>query len=323
MEGGEREGEWQERQFLIAGMAITYSFQINRRRKYPCIIAKKSGRLLVEAPAPMTEKATKRFLKANEGWIISVFQKEDTSGTFRNGTVTLDGEEVPYYITVNRKRKRIAITIRDDLGIEIRSPVPLTAAEAEFSIANVSAWIRKTRSKKMVWRENMQSRQYAEGETIPFQGRLLTIRHTDSDGAFSASIRGDELWIARPPGRWEEEEVPRIREAVMNCYADEIRPVAVDIAAASAEAIGVACPRVRFGYQKRRFGSCTPRNGIIINIRVAMAPPAYLEYTIIHEVCHLVERNHQQRFWDLVATLLPSYKGLHDELQKEGMKYCF
>ncbi len=323
MEGGEREGEWQERQFLIAGMAITYSFQVNRRRKYPCIIAKESGKLLVEAPAPMTEKAAKRFLKANESWIISVFQKEDKSGTFRNGTVTLDGEEIPYYVTVNRKRKRIAITIRDDLGIEIRSPVPLNAAEAEFSIADVSEWIRKTRSKKMVWRENMLSRQYAEGETIPFQGRVLTIRHTESEGIFSASIRGGELWIALPPGRRAEEELPRIREAVMNCYADEIRPVAVDIAAASAEAIGVACPRVRFGYQKRRFGSCTPKNGIIINIRVAMAPPQYLEYTIIHEVCHLVERNHQQRFWDLVATLLPAYKGLHDELQKEGMQYCF
>jgi len=320
---GDQERGWQGGLFTIGGREIPYSVQINRRRKYPCIIAKKSGRLLVEAPTPMTEKATKRFLKANEGWIISVFQKEDTSGTFRNGTVTLDGEEVPYYITINRKRKRIAITIRDDLGIEIRSPVPLTAAEAEFSIADVSKWIRKTRSKKMVWRENIQSRQYTEGETIPFQGRLLTICHTDSDGAFSASIRGDELWIALPPGTRAEEELPRIREAVMNCYAEEIRPVAVDIAAASAEAIGVTCPRVRFGYQKRRFGSCTPKNGIIINIRVAMAPPAYLEYTIIHEVCHLVERNHQQRFWDLVGALLPAYKGLHDELQKEGMKYCF
>ncbi len=313
----------QERQFLVGGMAITYSFQVNRRRKYPCIIAKESGKLLLEAPAPMTEKAAKRFLKANEGWIISVFQKDDDNGTFRNGTVTLDGEDVPYYITVNKKRKRIAITIRDDLAIEIRSPVPLNAAEAEFSIADVSTWIRKTRAKKRVWRENLHSRQYAEGETIPYQGRLLTIRHTGSGGALSASIRGDELWIAVPDGISPEGSLPQMREAVMECYAQEIRPFAEEIAAASAEAIGVACPRVRFGYQKRRFGSCTPKNGIIINIRVAMAPPPYLEYTIIHEVCHLVERNHQQRFWDLVATLLPAFKGVHDKLQKEGMQYCF
>lgn len=323
MNADDREKRWQERQFLIDGMAITYSFQVNRRRKYPCIIAKESGKLLLEAPAPMTEKAVKRFLKANESWIISVFQKHDDDGIFRNGTATIDGEEIPYYITINRKRKRIAITIRDDLGIEIRSPVPITPEEAIRSIEDVSAWIRKIRSKKMVWRENMLSRQYSNGEMIPFQGRLLTIRHTGSCGALSASIRGDELWIALPDGIKTDESLTRIRESVMECYAKEIRPVAEEIASRTAEAIGVACPLVRFGYQKRRFGSCTPRNGIIINLKVAMAPPQYLEYTIIHEVCHLVERNHQQGFWDLVESQLPSYKELHDQLQKEGMQYCF
>lgn len=320
---GDQEKGGQGGIFTVGGIEFAYLVRINRRRKYPCLIVREKGRVEIESPVPMTEKAARRFLKANEGWIISVFQKGDTSGTFRNGTVTLDGEEIPYYITVNRKRKRIAITIRDDLAIEIRSPVPLTAAEAEFSIADVSKWIRKTRSKKQVWHENMQSREYAEGETIPFQGRLLTIHHTISEEKISASIRDDELWIALPPGRGAEEELPRIRDAVMDCYAEEILPVAMDIAAASAEAIGVASPRVRFGYQKRRFGSCTPKNGIIINIRVAMAPPAYLEYTVVHEVCHLVERNHQQRFWDLVGTLLPAYKQLHDQLQKDGMQYCF
>jgi len=320
---GDQERGWQGGLFTAGGIGFAYSVQINRRRKNPCIIARKKGRVEIESPEPMSEKAARQFLKANEGWIISVFQKEDTNGIFRNGTVQFDGEDVPYYITVNRKRKRIAITIRDDLGIEIRSPVPLTTAEAEFSIADVSEWIRKTRSKKRVWHENMQSRQYAEGETIPFQGRLLTIHHTGSKKSVSASIRGDELWIALPAGRRAEEELPRIRDAVMDCYAEEILPLAVDIAARSAEAIGVACPRVRFGYQKRRFGSCTPKNGIIINIRVAMAPLPYLEYTIVHEVCHLVERNHQQQFWNLVATLLPGYKSLHDELRKEGMQYCF
>lgn len=317
------EGEEQDRQFLIDGIAITYSFLVNRRRKYPCIIAKDDGRLLLEAPVPMTEKVAKRFLKANEAWIVSVFQKNDKSGTFCNGAVALDGEEIPYYITINRKRKRIAITIRDDLGIEIRSPVLLTPEEARRSIEDVSAWIQKIRSKKRIWRENMLSRQYAEGETIPFQGKALSIRQMESGSMFSAWIRGDELWINLPQGTKPHESLPMIRQAVMNCYADEILPVAKEIAQRSADALGVTCPRVRFGYQKRRFGSCTPGNGIIINLRIAMAPPQYLEYTIIHEVCHLVERNHQERFWDLVASLLPAYKELHDWLQRDGMQYCF
>lgn len=319
----DQEREWPGGLFAIASIQIPYTVLVNRRRKHPCIIVREKGRLEIESSTPMTEKAITRFLKANEDWILSVLQKFDTGGTFRNGTATIDGEEIPYYITINRKRKRIGITIRDDLGIEIRSPVPLTHTMAESSIEEVSDWIRRHRRKKEALREKMPARQYTEGETILFQGKTLSIRQMESGRSCSAWIQGDELWINLPTGTRHEESLSLIRQAVMDCYTDSILPVAEGIAQRSAEAIGVACPRVRFGYQKRRFGSCTPKNGIIINLRIVMAPPQYLEYTIIHEVCHLVERNHQQRFWDLVESQLPTYKELHDLLQREGMQYSF
>lgn len=54
--------------------------------------------------------------------------------------------------------------------------------------------------------------------------------------------------------------------------------------------------------QKHRFGSCTPVNGHIrLSLRVGALPDWVRDYVIVHELAHLVEPNHSDRFWHLVS----------------------
>ena len=317
------DGGWHGGTFSVAGRPVPYSVIINKRRKYPCLIIQKNENIRLETPVPMTRAACEEFLKVHENRIIGIFQKDDTTGSFNNGTITIDGEEIPYYIVVNKKMKRITTGIRDDLTIEVRSPYPLSEEQAVPLIMNVADWVRDARIRKSIQVHKRQVRRYEEGETIPFQGRTLTIRHLRSDGGISASIVLDELHITLSSDLRPEIEIERIRSAVMESYYHAILPVAEGVAERASRLIGVSPPFIRFGYQRKRFGSCTPRNGIILNLRLAMAPPAYLEYTIIHEVCHLIEKNHQKPFWDLVASVLPDYARYHKDLQRDGMTYIF
>jgi predicted metal-dependent hydrolase len=55
------------------------------------------------------------------------------------------------------------------------------------------------------------------------------------------------------------------------------------------------------------WGSCTARGVVNLNWRLILAPPAVLEYVVVHELCHLRHRHHQPPFWRLVALLLPDY----------------
>lgn len=239
------------------------------------------------------------------------------------GQCWIDGEEIIFYIAINRRRKRTALAIRDDLSVEIRSPSPLSRETAVSLLKAEVCWIRKARLRKEAILEQIPPQSYNDGATIPFQGCPLTIRHTRTGNGYFAYIAGNELYLSLPQGRDVLDERERIVQAVISCYSSAILPFAERIAEETAEAIGVAIPRVRFGYQKRRFGSCTQKNGIILNIRLAQAPPDYLKYTIVHEVCHLREAHHQKPFWQLVASVLPEYRRLHVNLQKEGMRYVF
>jgi predicted metal-dependent hydrolase len=75
---------------------------------------------------------------------------------------------------------------------------------------------------------------------------------------------------------------------------------------------------IRVKTQKSRWGSCGIHNDININWLLILAPPQVMEYVVVHEICHIKERNHSARFWDLVEAHLPEYKTQRLWLKKEG-----
>ncbi|MBM7853900.1 putative metal-dependent hydrolase [Desulfohalotomaculum tongense] len=72
--------------------------------------------------------------------------------------------------------------------------------------------------------------------------------------------------------------------------------------------------------QKKRWASCTSRNELLFNWRCVMASSPVLDYIVVHEMCHMVYKNHSQDFWGLVASIIPDYKWRKDWLKKYGVK---
>ncbi len=69
--------------------------------------------------------------------------------------------------------------------------------------------------------------------------------------------------------------------------------------------------------QKSRWGSCSRRGNLNFNYKIALIPSHICDYIIVHELCHLKEFNHSQRFWDLVAIAIPDYLVIKKELKGE------
>lgn len=74
--------------------------------------------------------------------------------------------------------------------------------------------------------------------------------------------------------------------------------------------------RVAIRNQRRCWGSCTSLKNLNFSYRLLFLPPELLDYIIVHELCHLAELNHGERFWSLVAEQVPDYqerkKDLHN-----------
>lgn len=73
---------------------------------------------------------------------------------------------------------------------------------------------------------------------------------------------------------------------------------------------------------KRSLGICYPtRKKIIMNSILGRFQPIYLEVTLVHELCHLLEANHSKAFWNQVFERIPNYKHLYQELSKQFSTY--
>lgn len=78
---------------------------------------------------------------------------------------------------------------------------------------------------------------------------------------------------------------------------------------------GFKVGRVAIRDQKSRWGSCSSKGNLNFNYRIALLPSYLADYVIVHELCHLGEFNHKEKFWALVARTIPDYKKYRDELR--------
>lgn len=68
---------------------------------------------------------------------------------------------------------------------------------------------------------------------------------------------------------------------------------------------------------KTRWGSCSKKRNLNFNYKIIFLPEHLAEYIIAHELCHLQEFNHSQKFWNLVGRAIPNYKEIVSQIKKQ------
>lgn len=76
--------------------------------------------------------------------------------------------------------------------------------------------------------------------------------------------------------------------------------------------------RIAIRDQKTRWGSCSSKGTLSFNWRLMLAPPAVLDYVVVHELCHLTHMNHSPAFWQSVEAVCPDYRDLRKWLKEHG-----
>lgn len=87
-----------------------------------------------------------------------------------------------------------------------------------------------------------------------------------------------------------------------------------------AKTLGATAAKVRYGDMRSRWGSCSSARTVKLNWRLVMAPQDVQNYVVAHEVAHLLEMNHSDRFWAHVEGLVPDWRLKRQWLRHEGAR---
>lgn len=97
-------------------------------------------------------------------------------------------------------------------------------------------------------------------------------------------------------------------------YDEEFRDLIKDFVQKFSSELNVSVNKIYFKKMKSRWGSCSSRKNISVNIYLNYLPEKLIEYVIFHEIAHLVELNHSKKFWNIVSSKFEDYKNLENEL---------
>jgi predicted metal-dependent hydrolase len=210
----------------------------------------------------------------------------------------------PIQITLRRMARASRFSLRvaaSDGRITLSLPLRAREADALQFAQSQEGWIRAALAKMP------QGVQVALGETITLEGVALTL---DTGQGRSVRIEGDHLIVPGDHAR----VAPRVA-AFLKLRARDRLAAASDHYAAQ---IGRQVTQISLRDTRSRWGSCTHEGALMYNWRLIMAPPAVLNYVAAHEVAHMVEMNHSDAFWAVVARLYPNWPVQRAWLKRHG-----
>ena len=200
--------------------------------------------------------------------------------------------------------------------VRVAAPIGVNDDAVRLAVVTRMGWIR--RQKARFGEQSRQSeRAYVTGESHYFFGQRYRLNLIDGARAGRVQLRNSrtlDLYV-----RSDSDQMVRKR-VFLGWYRRELRDRIAPLMENRAEAFGIPVPEWGIKRMKTKWGSCNiEAQRIWLNLELAKKPLQCLEYVVIHELTHFLERNHSDRFIELMDQMMPQWRVVRDELNAEPL----
>lgn len=195
--------------------------------------------------------------------------------------------------------------------VRVAAPLALTKDAIRLAVVERIVWIKRQKA-KFEAQARQTEREMVTGETHYFQGRRYRLRVIEHTGRCTVMLQNKttiHLFVRRTTSQAR-------REAILhNWYRQQLKELIPPLVAKWSIALGVKEPAYGVRKMKTKWGSCsTEAKRIWLNLELAKKSVKCLEYIIVHELVHLLERRHNEYFTQLMDQYFPTWRKCRDEL---------
>lgn len=207
--------------------------------------------------------------------------------------------------------KNLHISVYPPLGrVRVAAPEHMSEDTIRLAIVQRLPWIKRQRE-ELQQAQRQTKREMDSGETHYVWGQRYRLDVSRTSGKHHVEVKGQTLWVVTPEGSDGNEK----RATLDRWYRREVKAAVPALLAKWQPIVGAEADKIVVRRMKTKWGTCVASSKTIwLNPELAKKNPRSLEYIIVHELTHLHERTHNDRFVALMDEFLPDWRERRDEL---------
>ena len=228
------------------------------------------------------------------------------------------GYEVVRHAYREEKKRKITIKVHPNCEVIVASPEDANREDIHQAVMKRAKWIYDALKEFRVHLEYVQPKHYVSGEMQFYLGRRYLLKIVEEpDAVPTVKMTRGKLLVTLT--RFNDDKTAMVKTLITNWYRvraerifhqrlSELLPQATWV---------TGIPSFRVLPMAKQWGSCSAKGHLMLNPHLIKAPKECIDYVILHELCHIAEHNHSERFWRLLTSVMPHWKEVKSRL--DGM----
>jgi len=207
--------------------------------------------------------------------------------------------------------KNVHLSVLPPLGkVRISAPNRMNLETIRMFAITKLAWIKSQKS-KMLKQEREGVKNYVSRESHYFLGKRYLLKVVEFNHKPRVLINHNNIILNVKPNSTSEQRQILLQE----WYRCQLKEIAIKMIKKLERKMNVKVSEVAIRKMKTRWGSCNNKSKKIhLNLELAKKPLQCIEYIVVHEMVHIIERKHNERFLAYMNKFLPNWKACKNEL---------
>jgi len=244
----------------------------------------------------------------------------NTENNTNKQTIDLSTEKYPLVIDVEQKDiKHVHLSVYPPNGkVKIAAPLRMNLDTIRVFAIDKLQWIRK---QQLAFKNQKREspKEYVTKESHYFKGKRYLLKVVEQDSKPKIVLEHSKVYIYVRPGTSNEK-----REDILDeWYRVQLKNTVPELLVKWEKIIGVQANEFRIKKMRTKWGTCNvDAKRVWLNLELAKKPVECLEYIIVHELVHLLERRHNDRFVTYMNKFMPRWKFYKDELNRLPFRHA-
>jgi len=242
------------------------------------------------------------------------------------------GNDIIHYDVIRKsestkvKARKVVIKVHPDQRVVATVPHDATDESIQEAMLKRARWIWQSIEEFAKQKDTVLPKRYVSGETQFYLGRRYVLKVLiDSEQASNVKLSRGKLNVTlkHEIDQDNDDRVVKVKPLIDQWYQHKAKAIFHErLNKMLPKATWVTgMPSFRVMAMKKQWGSCSAKGKLMLNPHLIKASKECIDYVILHELCHIAEHNHSEKFWRLLTQVMPNWKEVKAKLDDMAEMY--